>query len=148
MAGSPIIAEVPQFRIEWRLELPSLILSIRFTARGFGLSLPASGRRPGWVGSVLADGRRRRVPRAATDLDPDRESSASQVKRCRACRCARCFRWRSTFGCCSRRFPGSPLHPDHLGSRACPTGPADGAGAEGAASDDAGGSAASGTTSG
>ncbi len=41
------------------------------------LSSHASGRRPGWVSLVLADGRRRWVPRAATDLDSGRESSSS-----------------------------------------------------------------------
>jgi hypothetical protein len=114
------------------------------------LSSHASGRRPGWVSLVLADGRRRWVPRAATDLDGERESLPSHVLPRVSVRTLlplmQCVR--TLLSNPPRDSDGQPLDSDPLDCRAGPSEPAAGAGTESVADDDAGGSAAFGTASG
>lgn len=114
------------------------------------LSSHASGRRPGWVSLVLADGRRRWVPRAATDLDSGRESSSSHVlPRVSVRTLLPLMQYvRTLLSNPPKVSDGLPLDSDLLDARADPSEPAAGAGAESVADDDAGGSAAFGTAGG
>lgn len=112
----------------------------------FDLSPLDAAQRPGWVSIVLADGRRRWVPRAATDLDGVRESLSSHALPCVSVRTLLpLMQYVRTLHSNPRVPDGSPLRPDQLESRARPSERAAGAGAEGVVGNDARGSAASGT---
>jgi hypothetical protein len=116
----------------------------------FDLSAPASGHRPGWVSIVLADGRRRWVPRAATDLDADGESSTSHaLPRVSVRTLLPLSQYVRTVLLNRRKVPDdAPLHPNQLDARAGSCAPPAGAGAATVAGDDADGSAAPGPASG
>jgi hypothetical protein len=113
--------------------------------RRFDLSPLDAAQRPGWVSIVLDDGRRRWVPRAATDLDGVRESLSSHALPCVSVRTLLALmQYVQTLHSNSRVLDGSPLHPDQLESQASPSDRAADAGAESVARNDAGSSAASG----
>ena len=113
----------------------------------FDLSPLDAAQRPGWVSVVLADGRRRWVPRAATDLDAAGESSSSHALPHVSVRTLLPL---SQYVQTMLLNPpkvrdGSLLRPDQRDVRDGLSGSADGACAAAMAGDDAGGSAASGT---
>jgi hypothetical protein len=115
----------------------------------FELSPSASGHRPGWVSIALTDGRRRWVPRVATDLDAARESLSSHgLPRVSVRTLLPLVRYVHTLLSNSKLPNDSPLHPGQLDARPGPSEPAAGARAESVAGDDAGGSAASGPAGG
>ena len=111
----------------------------------FDLSPFDAAQRPGWVSIVLVDGRRRWVPRAATDLDGVRESLSSHALPCVSVRTLLALmEYVQTLHSHPGVLDGSPLRRDQLESHAGLCDRAADAGAESMACNDAGSSAASG----
>jgi hypothetical protein len=112
----------------------------------FDLS-PASGHRPGWVSVLLADGRRRWLPRAATDLDFACEARSNHaLPRVSVRTLLPLARYVQALLCNpSKIADGSPPSDNRSGFGSGPPGPAVGAGAEGVAENDGGGAASSST---